>query len=113
MFALLQWPQFFADPDNTPALCSYVAGSDRAADIVRTVHVFYMLCTVLRCRVWWEWVKSDANWADGASRLLFEDGFARRHRFSISALATPAWPWEMALPQLAKRVRAVVVGVGC
>ena len=58
-------------------------------------------------------VESDVIWADGASRLLFEDGFARKHKVSLSALATPAWPWKMSLPQLAIRVRAVADGVGC
>lgn len=93
--------------DNTPAVCSYVKGSASSLDIERAVHVFYLIRALIKCRIWWEWVESDANWSDGVSRLGLGDPFARRHGFSLSTFVCPSWPWRLPLQEVFHRVVAL------
>ena len=57
--------------DNTVALHSFVKGICTNAALSRVVEVFHILCYRLQCHVWFEYVASGDNWADGISR----DGF--------------------------------------
>ena len=61
-------------------------------------------------RVWWEWVESDANWSDGASRDLKECSWAKRNGFKLEEVAQP-WAsgleLHVVLPQLQR-----IVGIG-
>ena len=43
-------------------------------------------------RVWYEFVESEANWADGISRLLDFDPFAQNHGFQTRSV-----PFDCAL----------------
>ena len=85
LFTLLECAELFRGRDmlrlvdNTPASCSYVPG---------------------RCRVWWEWIESDSNWADGISRDGFEDPIARRFGGRQSLMCPVGWPWSRPLCEL-------------
>ncbi len=58
----------------------------------------------LGTRSWFEYVESDANWSDGASRMLTEDPWAKANGFTVVMASVPAWPWN---PQGCLRRRGV------
>ena len=66
-----------------------------------TIH---LLLAALGARAWFEYVQSDSNWSDGASRLLTEDQWAKANGFTIKKGGVPTWPW---LAQGSHRVRYV------
>ena len=51
------------------------------------LHIFtqliHLLLFKLDVRVWWEWVETDANWSDGASRLFADCDWAANPEFSL------------------------------
>ena len=49
-----------------------------------------MLSYRFQTNIWLEFVESEANWADGISRLFGEDPFAARHGFQTSECAFPS-----------------------
>ena len=58
--------------DNTAALSAMVHGTASKPDMSRIANAFHLVCTALRCSVWFEFVKSEANIADLPSRLLYD-----------------------------------------
>ena len=67
--------------DNTVALHSFVKGSSRCPFVSRTVSLFHFMAFRMNTQVWFEYVRSEANWADGISRELGECQWARSHGF--------------------------------
>ena len=61
--------------DNTAALSALVHGYASKPDMSRIVNVFHIAQFLLRARVWFEWVPSDANLADLPSRLEYDEYF--------------------------------------
>ena len=55
-----------------------------------TIH---LLLAALGARAWFEYVESDANWSDGASRSLATDPWARANGFKVDIGSVPTWPW--------------------
>ena len=51
-----------------------------------------MICFQLDCRIWLEWVDSEANWSDGLGRLLDKDPFVVEHGFTTQE-AKPEIGW--------------------
>ena len=78
--------------DNSTALYSAVKGSSGDTDVETMIQVFYLLSWVGNFRVYWEFVESAANWADGASRLLLEDRWHVQHGFQIEQVAPISIP---------------------
>ena len=63
--------------DNTSALYSLVKGGSKNEAIDRACTVAHFSAYYLRFVPWFEYVASDANWSDGASRDLLDDDLAR------------------------------------
>ena len=55
-----------------------------------TIH---LLLAALGARAWFEYVESDANWSDGASRSLAADPWAKANGFRVKLGSVPTWPW--------------------
>ena len=47
----------------------------------------------LRSTVWFEYVESNSNWSDGASREGLKDPWTRENGFSVGVCEVPIWPW--------------------
>jgi hypothetical protein len=48
------------------------------------VQTIYFLAFVGCVRIWWEFIPSDSNWSDGASRDLTDDAWAKDNGFSLT-----------------------------
>ena len=69
--------------DNSSALGAFLKGHSRDPLLHVFTQLIHLLLFKLDVRVWWEWVETDANWSDGASRLFSECDWATRHQFQI------------------------------
>ena len=80
--------------DNYSAVAALVKGYARAVDLAKIVHAFAAVNLGLQCWVWFEYVRSSANIADGPSRgdftLLNELGASRRDMI----IPHPDW-WDL------------------
>ena len=64
----------------------------------------YLLLAALGARAWFEYVESDSNWSDGASRSLADDPWAKANGFTVEIGDVPTWPW---LAQGSHRIKYV------
>jgi hypothetical protein len=80
--------------DNSAVLSGLVRGASGHPLLDAGAASIHLLLASLQARAWFEYVESDANWSDGASRLLLADPWAAAHGFPIVMGAVPAWPWE-------------------
>ncbi len=86
--------------DNTSAMASFVKGTSKSAELEKIVGLFWMLAWHFDILVWFEWVDSDSNWSDGASRLFQEDPFASAHQFRMQEMQQPSREWQLGWKQL-------------
>ena len=75
--------------DNVAALMALVRGSSRNPDLNRMAGQIHALRFTHRAWIYFEWVESNANWADGISRLFGSDPFAARHAFCTESMSFP------------------------
>ncbi len=76
--------------DNTVSLHSMVKGSSTNAAIDRTAHMAHILGLEQSCRLWFEFVPSEQNWADGVSRNGLQDKFVVDHYFKpVDVIVNP------------------------
>ena len=54
----------------------------------------------MRFRPWFEFIKSEANWSDGASRDLLGDTFAAEHGFELVMGRFSKDLWVRSLPEV-------------
>ena len=66
-----------------------------------TIH---LLLAALGARAWFEYVESDSNWSDGASRSLADDPWAKANGFTVEIGDVPTRPW---LAQGSHRIKYV------
>ena len=90
--------------DNSAALSGLVKGFSGHPMLDAGAATIHLLLVALGARAWFEYVESDSNWSDGASRLLTEDQRAKANGFTIKKGGVPTWPW---LAQGSHRVRYV------
>ncbi len=69
--------------DNTSALAAAIKGSSADPDVAAMAQVLYVLIFACDARIFWEYVESESNWADGASRDLLEDEWAKTNGFFL------------------------------
>jgi len=69
--------------DNSAALSAMVKAGANAADVDRAAAVVALACATLQCRMWFEDVQSDSNWADGSSGLLGLCRWCRVQSFAL------------------------------
>ena len=70
-----------------------VKGSSGHAMLDSGAATIHLLLAALETRTWFEYVESDANWSDGASRLLTHDPWAIANGFKVELGDVPTWPW--------------------
>ena len=79
--------------DNSAVLSSLVKGASSHPLLDAGNATIHLMLASLQARAWFEYVESDANWSDGASRLLSADPWVRANDFALSMGSVPAWPW--------------------
>ena len=79
--------------DNAVVLGGLVKGANHGYDLDSGAAAIQLVLARLHTRPWWEYVESEANWADGASRLLEKDTFLYQQGFQVHRVSVPAWPW--------------------
>ena len=90
--------------DNSAVLSSLVKGSSGHPMLDAGTATIHLLLASLEARAWFEYVEGDANWSDGASRLLGADPWAKANGFTIESGSVPSWPW---LAQGSHRIKYV------
>ena len=66
------------------------SGNEMLDSGAATIH---LLLAALEKRTWFGYVEGDANWSDGASRLLTQDLWAIANGFKVKLGSVPTWPW--------------------
>ena len=95
--------------DNANVLGGLVKGANHGEDLDNGVAAIHLLLAHSGTRIWWEYVESDANWADGASRLLAADPFLKHHGFEVRDGRVPVWPWTTPADQRVALVQNLFV----
>jgi hypothetical protein len=86
--------------DNSPSLHSLVKGASGNPAMDRAVAVTYVLCYLLDCTIYFEYVDSLSNFSDGISRELEGDTWAAAHDIPTKVMENwPSW-WTTPLPAL-------------
>ena len=85
-------------------LGAMVRGCSGSPLVDRSAILFSLMSATVHCRVWFEYVQSDSNWSDGASRLLGNDSWAIAHGFEVVAASLPDWPWTIPISDFLSRV---------
>ena len=78
---------------NSAVLSGHVKGASGHAMLDSGAASIHLLLAALGTRTWFEYVESDANWSDGASRLLTFDPWAKATGFEVEMGSVPTWPW--------------------
>ena len=78
--------------DNVGMLAQLTRGSSSAEDLAPLVGTIHLLLAQFSIRVWWEYVDSPANVADGLSRFFARDSFSLAQGWT--PLRSPLPPWE-------------------
>ena len=79
--------------DNSAVLSSLVKGSSGNPMLDAGTAAIHLLLASLEARAWFEYVESDANWSDVASRLLGADPWAKANGSAVETGCVPSWPW--------------------
>jgi hypothetical protein len=96
--------------DNTSALRSLVKGCSNQAHVDRSVGLAHLVACEFRISLWFEYVDSHANWADGISRELGDDPFARQHGFRVTEVPLCPEPWRGSLSAAWGTLRGQALG---
>jgi hypothetical protein len=75
--------------DNQAALAALVKGNSRCEINERLVNHFWCLAYSIDVQVWFEFVDSASNWADGISRHFEADEFVRSRGIPVERIAKP------------------------
>ena len=86
--------------DNAAALHGFVKGGSRNAPLGRSILIANLLAASSGAQPWFEFVDSEANWSDGASRQLFLDKFSQEHGFDLTRARVPAHWWVCSTAEL-------------
>jgi hypothetical protein len=77
--------------DNQAALSSLIKGSSSQSDISLIATFAHLMFAVLGCRVYFEWVDSEANPSDGLSRDGVVDSWTCQQGWQVEFI--PEFPW--------------------
>ena len=80
--------------DNTTALYAAVKGGATDPAVDRAVAFTHFLAFRAGVDIWWEYVDSKSNWADGVSRDLGACPWAAQRGFRTQAYPIPVQIWE-------------------
>jgi hypothetical protein len=76
--------------DNTAALMALIRGRSNSADLDRLAGSIHAALFAMQIWMYFEWVESQSNWADGISREALKDAWHQRHGFAASTCTFPA-----------------------
>ena len=77
--------------DNSASLHSLIKGTSGNEPLGRAVELFHMFSYWFKVHVWFEFVDSDSNFADGISRDLGADKFYKGLQVTPSVRHIEAW----------------------
>ena len=80
--------------DNSAVLSGLIKGASSHALLDAGNATIHLLLASLQARAWFEYIESDANWSDGASRMLTADTWTRENGFVLQTRPVPLWPWS-------------------
>ena len=100
--------------DNSVALAGLAKGANGGLEMDKGCAVIHLLLAHLQADAWWEYVESEANWSDGASRTGSLDKWVHDNKFKVVRCEVPQWPWAAEAAERAKRVQEILqeVSVG-
>ena len=81
--------------DNSVVLSGLVKGSAREEYLDIGFSAIHLTLAAMHVRAWFEYIESNSNWSDGASRHLLDDPFARSAGFRLAEGQVPLWPWTL------------------
>ena len=69
--------------DNEAACSSLVRGASKEEDVASIAGAAHLMMLSRRCRIWFEWIDSDSNPADGLSRDGCEDAWTANQGWQL------------------------------
>ena len=85
--------------DNSSALYAFAKGVSGNRFLEHTTQLFHLLSFFDKADIWFEFVPSEQNWAEGISRDLELDLWARQHGFDTRSVHIPADYWSTELEE--------------
>ena len=76
--------------DNTAALMALIRGRSNSPDLDKLAGSIHAALFAMQIWMYFEWVESKSNWADGISREALEDEWYQRHGFVSSTCTFPS-----------------------
>ena len=89
LVALLLMPELLRGPDviwfvdNEAAVSSLIRGSSKSEDVGHLAAAVHVTCLELGVRIWYEWIDSKSNPADGLSRAGLSDQWTREQSWHL------------------------------
>ena len=80
--------------DNSAVLSGLIKGASSHYLLDAGNTIIHLLLAFLQARAWFEYVESNANWSDGASRMLSADTWSKANGFDLQIGSVPLWPWS-------------------
>ena len=74
-------------------LSGLVKGASGHAMLDAGAATIHLLLASLGARALFEYIESDSNWSDGASRSLADDLWAKANQFDVKIGHVPTWLW--------------------
>ena len=75
--------------DNTAALMALVRGRSNQESLDSMALLVHLALFVLQAWVYFEWVETKSNWADGISRLGMDDPWYQENHFAVTETVFP------------------------
>ena len=86
--------------DDSPSLHALVKGASGNQAMDRAIALTYIMCFILDCSIYFEYVDSFSNFSDGISRELENDKLAAEHGISTKAMMPQSRWWTSNLAEL-------------
>ena len=83
--------------DNVAALMAGVRGHSDNPELDHMASMIQAVLFFLQTWMYFEWIQSKSNWADGISRYGEQDPWHKRHGFSCRRVAVPLEMWHLPL----------------
>ena len=91
--------------DNSAGLSGLVKGTSGHPMLDAGAATIHLLLSALEARAWFEYVESDSNWSDGASRLLTADPWAKVAGFALNLRDVPMYMAMVGAGQPSHKIR--------
>ena len=98
--ALVRGGRIYWLVDGSPSLHALVKGSSANEAMERAVALMHIMCHILNCSIYFNYIDSDSNFSDCISRALQNDAWAAKHGISTKVMQPEAWWWRTDLKAL-------------